>query len=303
MKRRNIKEVFEFACKTYWSQERFQKSGHAKEVIRNYENHIQPVFGARALHTLRPKQVRAWHAKFADTPFAGNRSLEVLSSLFRIGQEQEWVKQGINPCTLIKPFTERKRTRYATKEEVKKILEILEKEKEVHPKAVAFLYTLLYTGSRPSLLERIKWSDIEFSETEKGETFAIVRCQGKSTARTGDKEVLVIPPQACEVLEQSSSPVKEFDLGFKRNTKLVLGKMPRRLWDKIRKEAGCPDLWARDFRRTFATIGFSAGLSSDTIGELQNHRSAQTRMLYQKMYVEKKVETALEIANKIEGMK
>ena len=54
-------------------------------------------------------------------------------------------------------------------------------------------------------------------------------------------------------------------------------------WDKVRKEIGSPDLWARDLRRTFATVGMSQGVGVDNIGRILNHTSYQTTLRYAKL--------------------
>jgi integrase len=76
--------------------------------------------------------------------------------------------------------------------------------------------------------------------------------------------------------------------------------MPVRLWAKIRKEAGCPDLRARDLRRTFATVGMSAGLKMDQISEILGHRSTQTTKIYAKLNIDSQIESARAIADAIE---
>jgi integrase len=71
------------------------------------------------------------------------------------------------------------------------------------------------------------------------------------------------------------------------------------LWEKVSAEAGCPDLWARDLRRTFATVGMSSGIKMDTISELLNHKSVQTTKLYAKLNDDARVEASSAISNKI----
>lgn len=78
-------------------------------------------------------------------------------------------------------------------------------------------------------------------------------------------------------------------------------KMPRTLWRRVREEAGCPDLWVRDWRRTFATLGYSDGVDMWTVGELLNHRSTETTKIYAKMMDTRRLEAVTRIADKIES--
>ena len=81
---------------------------------------------------------------------------------------------------------------------------------------------------------------------------------------------------------------------------LIGCKMPVRLWAKIRKEAGFPDLRMRDLRRTFATVGMSAGFKMDQLAEILGQRSTQTTKIYAKLNIDSQIETACAIANIIE---
>jgi integrase len=86
----------------------------------------------------------------------------------------------------------------------------------------------------------------------------------------------------------------------KREDGLIFGiKMPSHLWRKIRKEAGCEDLWARDSRRTFATIGMSNGVKMDTVSELLNHSSVQTTKTYAKLNGSARSQAVETIASKM----
>jgi len=64
----------------------------------------------------------------------------------------------------------------------------------------------------------------------------------------------------------------------------------------LRQAGGCQDLWARDFRTTFATIGFSSGQSLGIVGDLLGHKSTQTTKKHYAMLME---EPAVQAAGRI----
>lgn len=262
-----LDELFQKCFSEHWNCSRFNLSGHSKEVKAKYENHIKPRFGQRGYLELKRSEVRDWHQSFKETPVTGNRCLEILSRLYRFSIDKEWNESGFNPSIGVKHFTERKRKRYASENEIRKIGEILDSKFEAYPVEIAFLYTLLFTGARPRSIERSTWNEMQ--ELEGG--YGVLTFEGKSTAETGDEESVILPPNIMDMIRKMP----------RRTDDLIFGiPLPGYLWRKIRTEAGCKDLWARDFRRTFATVGMSNKVDMKVIGKLLNHHSTQTTDRY-----------------------
>ncbi len=270
-----INQLFEKVWKHLWNKPRFIQSGHAKNVKSNFEAHIKAELGEVKAANLSRKKVREWHASIPSS-IAANRSLEVLSRMFSYALEMEWTEG--NPCIGIKAFTEKKRGLYATENEVKALCEALEKRESVE---ALFLLTVLFTGARPQSLCRLRWADVNGS---------VVRFSGKGSADSGEAETLAIPEKILLLWETLPKRVDGFIFGPIRY---------QSLWNKVRKEIGRSDLWARDLRRTFATIGMSNGISMDVIGGLLNHKSAQTTMIYAKLNQTARLEAVSAIADKI----
>lgn len=277
---KTVQEVFDAAWAEHWNIEKYLKSRHALEVKRLYEKNIKPEFGKMKLSEVSASRIRLWLADFVMTPYTGNRSLEVLSTLFTFAERQEWRAQNTNPCKIVKAFSEKKRDRYARPEEIRRIGELLHRYRERCPREVAFIYLLMFTGARPSAIERATWDDYD-------------RARGTITVdgKTG-RDTITIPRQAAAVLEL-----------LPRDTATITGiKMPRSFWANVREEAGCPDLWARDWRRTFATILMGEGKAMPVISELLNHKSMQTTKVYAKLDGEKRRELAETAGGKIEEL-
>lgn len=284
-----LSDLFERVYREYWSKPRFVKSGWGREVEGIWKRCIEPDFGARKLSTITVTEVKAWHATFENIPYAGNRALEVLTKMFNHAEAESLIPRNTSPCWRIRGFTEKKRKRYATPSELVKILSILEREKSVNPSAVAFLYCILFTGSRPSALERATYDELR-EVTVDGEIRGVLVFAGKGTADSGEDELVVIPTVAMDMIR-----------GLKRNPdgRIFGRKNPRRFWVSVRTEAGCPDLWARDLRRTFATVGMSGGVNKSVIGELLNHASLQTTDIYAKLDLTARLEASKRISERI----
>jgi len=285
-KKLTVDKLFNLVWREHWDSEQFQKSGHSKEVKNNYEKRIKGLFGEIEISKITVLEIKKWHQSFIDIPFAANRTLEVFSSLFEYAAQNGLNQQGFNPCRAVKPFTEKSRERFASETEVHNIGEVLKKYQDTWPLQVTFLFTILYTGARPRSLERATWHDL--SVLEHG--FGILIFEGKSTSKTGENERVIFPPNIMAMINKLP----------KRRDNLIFGiNVPKKIWYKVRKEAGCPDLWARDLRRTFATIGMSNDVPLETIGELLNHKSTQTTKIYAKLDNTARIKAVTEISKKI----
>lgn len=280
-----IDVIFEIALAKHWSQPRFVASGWAKEVRKYYKKNIGPSLGPLSAVSLTPRQVREWHRGLESTPTSANRSLEVLSRIFTFAQEEELIPWGHpNPCQFVRANTERQRTRIPTDLELRRIGALLLKKSETHPRQAAYIVLLALTGARPRALANLKLG-VTCDKTGA----MVLEFDGKSTHKTGLKETIVVPPFALEILSK-----------VPREEGLLIGKVRyRELWEEIRKEAGCPDLWARDFRRLFATTGLSSGLTLGAVGELLSQKSAQTTMRYAKLLPTARIEAVDMISSKL----
>lgn len=274
-KEATINQIFKACQKECWKD-----SDWSKEVTRLFYSEIEPCFGGSRMSEITASDIRGWHASYKKVPYTGNRALQVFSKLFSYAEEKEWRPQNVNPCRIVKPYKEEKRDRFATPKEIKLLGKILEREKDFHRREAAFIYLLIYTGARPKDIEKAKWSDLTF----EGD-YAVLKFYGK----TG-KEMVVVPPPALEIIK--TLPKKHDDR--------ILGiKVPRKFWERLRKEAGCEDLWIRDLRRTFATQGLSGGQEIGVISELLNHKSTQTTKIYARLNDSSRVKASLGIAAQI----
>jgi integrase len=278
---KTLAEAFAIAARKHFYKPKFVASNYARDVRYLWENNISPRLGSKSLDALTPQVIHKFMESMEATPYTANRAKAVLSKTLKLAMLEGLYPLGPNPCNVVPNFPEEKRNRYATHQEIAKIHELLAQNYEADKRAVTFLYVLLYTGARPSSIERALAAEFR---VEDG--VGIITRQGK----TGVEKV-VVPRQAAALIE---------GLPPSRDGRLIGCKMPVRLWAKIRKEAGCPDLRARDLRRTFATVGMSAGLKMDQISEILGHRSTQTTKIYAKLNIDSQIESARAIADAIE---
>lgn len=272
--------AFNEVFKRHWFKPRFIRSGRDREIQRLFKSSIEKSLGNFKLSELKGRDIINWHSSMSDRPTMANRALEVLNTTYTFSMGQEWC--ALNPCASVKSFTEKKRKRFANIEEIEKIGSQLWQIYENEPKrkdTALFLLALLYTGARPRSLINAKPQDLNQD--------GVLTFDGKSSADTGEKEQIVFPYNIL-ILIPKDKPKLFRTVGY------------RGLWEKVCKENGIQDLWIRDLRRTFATIGLSNGISIDAIGEALNHKSTQTTKIYAKLFEESRIDTTRLIANKID---
>ena len=286
-----VNELMLKMLKGYWNQPRYHESRLFKDALQAFKNNFGPI-GACKLSELNVKLVDRWHKNMAHKPILANRCVSYLSTAINWAIKND-LTDIRNPCPLVKKFPKVRRSRYASIEEVQKIGRYLEENFAENPRAALYLYLILTTGTRPSAIGRLMWKNLKINHNDKGEEVGIITFFGKSSAVTGEEEMLIIPPTALQMIKQ-----------MPRDSEYILPemKMPTKFWRTLRKKFNCSDLWARDLRRTYATIGLSNGVSLTQVGELLNHKCWDTTKIYAKLMTDQRINSAMQIANKIEDI-
>lgn len=276
--------VMEELFSEHYTQNRFRDSGYVNEVFQNWSNHLLAPFGHLKISKVTAPIIRKWHKTLHVTPIAANRSKALLSKIFSFAEEKGYLMPGSNPCRAVPNFTEVPRTRFATVEEMKAIGSILHRDEAIWLEEVCYLYLLIFTGTRPEAVNRFSWNNVTYSEWE-GRMIATIGFVGKR----GWDEV-IIPHWVYELLIQIPRNVNQFIFSI---------RFPTAYWNSVRKEAGCEDLRARDWRRTFGTLGLSIGISRGAVGEILNHRGDSETIKYTKLLPEARIKNSLEIATEM----
>jgi len=279
----SLNELWDRVAKEHYNQGRTWD----EEAAQMYRRCIEPVIGTLRVSQLRYADVERVRNAGASAPIQTNRALAVLSVMLNLAERWELRPIGSNPCQRIPRYPQTARKRFATAADLSKIGPILQAETAAHPEGVAFLYLMLFSGARPSEIARVTWAQLESRLDGTG----VLRIPD---GKTGHRDVY-LPKQAMSVIHQLPP-------GLPTARITGLSGIPKRLWNRIREAAGCPDLWVRDFRRTFATVGLSSGVPISMIGELLGHRSTQTTKIYAKLMDDPAVQAASQIAESMERL-
>lgn len=274
-----------------------------REAKRLYTQHAAPRMGKVRVSLVDVDHVGDMHAAMKDTPVEANHAVAVVSKMLSYA-EQPGVKlraPNSNPCKAVKRYPEKKRKRFAKPAELGKIGPILEREATVRPWRAAFVYLLLYSGARPSEIEFALPSQLERVDVKDVGLCGVLRLpEGKN----GEPRDVFLPPQAMLVIDKLPRAGRPLLDRHRRvlATTITGIRMPRKLWEIVRVEAGCPDLWARDSRRTFATVGFSGGEDKHVVSGLLGHASIQTTNIYALLMEDPAFASAARIATRMEGL-
>jgi len=96
----------------------YKKPRTVDEDERNLRLHINPALGALKLKDISPAHIAKFHAAGRDRPINANRCRALLSHLFKMAEVWGERPPGSNPCRYIEKFSERKRERFLSADEL-----------------------------------------------------------------------------------------------------------------------------------------------------------------------------------------
>ena len=253
-------------------------NAHTAGIYRgSLENHILPALGMMPLAAVETAHVAALHYRLRETPRAANRALSVLSKMFSLAAAWGLVADGTNPCKGVRKYREKKRERFLTRDEYRRLGQALveaEAEAEagvdgaVSPYAIAALRLLMLTGCRLNEILTLRWDDID-------------RTAGEFRLRDGKTGARMVPltPTAETVLAGIER--------VPRNPWVIVGKQPNTHlstitadWYRLRSRAGLDDVRIHDLRHSYASRALAAGESLSMIGKLLGHADIQSTARY-----------------------
>ena len=251
-------------------------NAHTAGIYRgSLENHILPALGMMPLGMVERSHVQALHYRLRETPRAANRALMVLSKMFTLACAWGLVADGTNPCRAVRKYKERKRERFLSREEYRRLGAALAEAETaagvdgtVSPYAIAALRLLMLTGCRLGEILTLRWDDVD-------------RTAGEFRLRDGKTGTRMVPltPTAETVLA-----------GIPRvphNPWVIVGKQPgthlssiTAEWYRLRARAGLDDVRIHDLRHSYASRALAAGESLSMIGKLLGHADIQSTARY-----------------------
>lgn len=235
---------------------------------------ILPRFGARKVKELAAVDIAAFHQHLRETPYNANRCLGLLKAMLNKAEEWGEIPPKSNPASLVKPFRERKRQRFLSREEFRTLFDTLEHCERlgiIGRYQAAAVRLLALTGCRLNEILTLRWDSVDVHNRR-------LLLERHKTDAKGAKAI-PLNGAALALLEKlERSP---------GNPYVIIGKEPgnhlvnlQKPWRRLREEAGLPELRLHDLRHSFASAAASAGVPLQVIGALLGHSSVQATARY-----------------------
>ena len=127
-------------------------------------NHILPALGGLAVSAVERRHVIALHDRLSGMPTQANRTLAVLSAMFRLAEAWDLAPPGRNPCRGVRRYREKPRERFLSRAEYRRLGRVLaeaERDGSENPSAIAAVRLLLLTGCRRNEILTLQWDDVD----------------------------------------------------------------------------------------------------------------------------------------------
>ncbi len=133
---------------------------------RIVRNHILPAPGGLAVSTVERRHVVALHDRLSGMSTQANRTLAVLSAMFKLAEAWDLAPPGRNPCRGVRRYRETPRERFLLRAEYRRLGPVLaeaERDGSENPAAIAAVRLLLLLFGA-QIGRRSAWQHIVFIE-------------------------------------------------------------------------------------------------------------------------------------------
>jgi integrase len=270
-----------------------KRHSSVSEDRRLLKHFIRPMLGREKVADVSKKDVERAHNRIKRTkPVRANRMLALLSKMFSLAVEWEWVDR--NPCQGVKKAPEHGRERFLNQAEIQRLSEALEaaewwekirgpketgsywrQRDTIHPErhqSANVVRMLMLTGSRVGEVLSATWDQFDLE--------AGVWVKPATNTKQNRTHRIPLSPPALGLLNQIRAEAED-------SAYLFPGRSPdqplttiKHFWESVRAMAGLPDVRAHDLRHSFASILASQGQSLHIIGALLGHSSYNTTIKY-----------------------
>ena len=247
------------------------KPGTAR--IRRYVigKHILPRFGNLPVSAIRREDVATLHYELRKAPTVANDAVSALSHMLNRAEAWGLAPAGGNPCRFVAKYKSRKRERFLTHEEFRRlgrVLSTMETQGRVPAPAAAALRLLMLTGCRVNEILTLRWEDVHLEASE-------IRLRD---SKTGPR-VVPLSPAAARVLAGLPRAADNPWVIAGRKAGSRLNRLYRQ-WYRVRERAGLEDVRIHDLRHSFASRALALGESLPLIARLLGHTKIQTTARY-----------------------
>lgn len=240
-----------------------------REYRRAVDLFIKPALGTHRICDVMRADIAELHHKLRHIPYQANRTLGVLSKMFNLAEVWGLRPDGSNPCRHVPKYRERKRERFLSTEELRRLGEVLDEVEasgEETRSAVHALRLLILTGCRLSEILTLKWDYVR-------PPYLMLPDSKTGARKIPMDEAIARELARIERLKDNPHVIA----GLVRGQHFTDLQHP---WQRIREKASLGDVRIHDLRHTYASSALAAGCSLEMVGKLLGHTQYQTTMRY-----------------------
>lgn len=227
---------------------------------------LLPFFGDIPIAAIARSDVNRWRDSLASRGGVFNRNLPTLSSLMQEAEAFGYRKSGSNPCRGMARYKVKRKERFLSMAEYRRLAGVLDQAKAEMAVAVPLVWILIFTGARVGEMAGLRW------EWVKGERVFL------PDSKTGAKVVYLNAP-ARAVLQRLGAGKQE-GLVFPSRRSAEIPFSLSNSWITLRARAGLSDVRIHDLRHSFASVAIRDGISLTLISRLLGHALPETTERY-----------------------
>lgn len=241
--------------------------------LRQWETRLKQ-WENRKVSTLTRVEIQDHHLAIGakNGPYAGNKLLELLGTMYRKGNIADPVcVPCADPCRGITRFQRHERERYLDDDELPVFIDAVGRIKSETCRD--FLMLCLWTGARRGNVMAMKWADIKMNRG----TWTIEAAESKNKRTM----TIMLSPQAIAILKRRRKT--------KRGKWVLPGRgkaghysSPKDAIAQVKKLSGLEDIRIHDLRRTLGSwLGMNNPLQ--TVASALGHRSIKSAQVYSRL--------------------
>jgi integrase len=253
---------------------------HSQKHLRSYGNleemhrlRISPKFGNLPLNKFTRHAVQQFHNELRDeglAPSTCDHHLKLIRQALNLAVEWDLIET--NPVSKVKLFhVDNREERLMSPDDLHALMGAIERASERRKTVCLAVKLLLLTGSRVSELLHAKWTFINL----KNKTWTIQATNSKSKKRRS----VPLSDAAVEVLGQLETEGKSEWLFTNVKTGNRLTTIAKS-WQKIRQDAGLPNLRLHDLRHMHASMLINSGQSLYVVQQILGHSDPSVTSRY-----------------------
>ena len=252
---------------TYWPDlARGWKASTAKRNLNAWRLDLQPPFGDCRVADITKTDVQRWRDScIGEKESKFNRGIPVLAALLKYAEALHLRRKNSNPCRGMPRYKREPKERYLSPLEYRRLAKELTADECLHPKQVAIVRLLIFTGARTSEIRDLKWDYV------KPPRLVLPH------SKTGPKTIW-LNSQAVAILE--AIPRVEGNPNVFPGARRAEHASLASWWPAFRRRCALPDVRVHDLRHSFASSAIMDHVPLATIGKLLGHVLTDTTAKY-----------------------